>query len=109
MSASAHVGDLGFVLGSFLPQLPDPGVTVFGMNFLVDLTDPMTTRTSAVWKGTLMPASHGGPPFDNGVVVHPPITMPVYAVGITLNMQGFYFNPVTFAFDDTGTFQASLL
>ena len=109
MIASAHVGQFGFVMGSFQPQLPDPGVTLLGMNVLIDLTDPVTSRTSAMWNGTLTPASHGGPPFDNGVVVLPTITMPSYVVGFTLNMQGFFFDPVTFTFDDTGTFQAQML
>jgi len=107
--SAGHVGEFGFVFGTVVPQLPYPGIPLFGMDILVNIADPLANTTSSFWNGTITPVNNGGPPFDDGVLVMPLLTVPVAGIGAPFNFQGYTLNFSTFAFDSTGTIGAQFL
>jgi hypothetical protein len=107
--AASHVGDFGFVFGSTFPQLAYPGIVAFGIDFLINLADPLVNTTSSFWNGAIALVNNGGAPYDDGWATYVLLPVPAVAAGLPFNMQGYTLNFSTFAFDASGTFGASFL
>jgi hypothetical protein len=97
--SQSNINELGFFFASFFPLFPAPGIPIFDINIMVNISDPLAGTISGLWNGLI--AGGQGDFQDDGVLDTILLQLPPITVGFTLNVQGFAFDPVTSDFDNT--------